>query len=139
MDLYIKIIHNKFEEIFAKHPDLRFDYQPVSSVNQPVNQPVNQLNKCELESNMLNFLCPHCEYFTQVALNDLNCRIFRHGFFVQRNNKNEIVALLNQIDPHETEEACNNYRNNPNITGCCKPFQIINKGSDYFVQKCGYI
>ncbi len=119
-------------------PDLKIEYDKNIVVQMKTVEKIEE-NKCEIEGDCLNFLCPHCGYFTQVLISELNCRIFRHGSFVRKNEKNEIVELLQQIGPHETEESCNNLRNNPNISGCCKPFQIIGDQSGYSVQKCGYI
>jgi len=151
MENYIKVIHRKFEEIFELFPASRFPLEPYQLIenNQskylPNEKPTDieksiDANKCEIEGNILNFLCPHCKYYTEVAINELNCRIFRHGFVVQKNEKGEIIALLSQIGPHESEEKCNELRNQPNITGCCKPFQIIGDNTNgFYVQICGYI
>lgn len=152
MESYIKVIHAKYEELMKEFPGLQIEYDKVISVhdrptiieveNQKKEDIVvsnEKINKCEIEGECLNFLCPHCGYFTQVLLAELNCRIFRHGCFVRKNEKGEVVELLQQIGPHETEETCNNLRSNPNISGCCKPFQIVGDQSGYSVQVCGYI
>jgi hypothetical protein len=134
MDNYIKVIHAKYDEILRENPGISIPWYVK------MESPIENKNRCEREGEFLNFLCPHCEYFTQVAIAELNCRIFRHGFVVQKNEKGEVTALISQIGPHESEAICNELRNSPNISGCCMPFQIVDDGSGGFVvQKCGFI
>lgn len=155
----IKVIHAKYDEILREHPEISIPWyvkmesespKPIVpdksldllkiDLSSPVKTSSENKNRCEREGEFLNFLCPHCEYFTQVAISELNCRIFRHGFVVQKNEKGEVTALISQIGPHESEERCNELRNSPNISGCCMPFQIVDDGSGGFVvQKCGFI
>lgn len=132
IDSYINVIHKKYEEILQEFPNLKI----TETNSKPIELNANPIeNKCEIENDMLNFLCPHCKYYTQVSIADLNCRIFRHGGVIQKHDKYEVM----HIGPHESEEVCNALRNNPNVTGCCKPFQIVGDSSGYFVQICGYI
>ena len=149
MESYIKYIHSKYNEILKLHPNLSIPDNSEYTKKQDsiiIQNPPSQTEsfgtkfKCEKEGEVLNFLCPHCEYFTQVPITELNCRIFRHGYFVQKNEKGEVIALLNQISPHESESSCETLRNNPNISGCCRPFRIDgDESSGYFVNVCGYI
>lgn len=149
----IKVIHSKYDEILHEHPEISIPWYVKTEeetvdlskqIDLPkqidlLNQP-SEIKRCEREGDVLNFLCPHCEYFTTVAIAELNCRIFRHGFVVQKNEKGEVMALISQISPHESEVRCNELRNSPNISGCCMPFQICDDGNGGFiVQKCGFI
>jgi len=73
--------------------------------------------------------CPHCKY--PVLIEELNCRIFRHGVF-KINGK--------QIDPHAPKLSCDFYVKNRLILGCGKPFQIIPNQDDTFIAViCDYI
>jgi len=78
--------------------------------------------------------CPHCKY--PILIEELNCRIFRHGVFKINGT---------QINPHASKELCDFYVKNSLILGCSKPFQIIqNKNSinndDTFIAViCDYI
>lgn len=71
--------------------------------------------------------CPHCK--EQVIIEELNCRIFRHGVF--KDGK--------QIDPHEKKELCDLYVKENKIYGCGKPFMIIEKDDKLIAEICDYI
>jgi hypothetical protein len=58
--------------------------------------------------------CPHCQEF--VIIQELNCKIFRHGTF--RNNGE-------QIPPHSSKEDCDRFFQKNLIYGCGKPFRIV--------------
>ena len=74
-------------------------------------------------------ICPNCHEF--VIIEQLNCKIFRHGVYKQTGV---------QIDPHLCEEICRELKNKNLIYGCGKPFQIIiDVNLDIQVVKCGYI
>jgi hypothetical protein len=72
--------------------------------------------------------CPHCN--DPIIIEQLNCKIFRHGVF-----KNDNI----QINPHATKIECENYITNGLIYGCGKPFKIIEFYNDYHVEVCDYI
>ena len=76
-------------------------------------------------SNILIINCPHC--FQPIIIEELNCRIFRHGALKSNNE---------QINPHATEQECIYYKTNDLIYGCGKPFKINN---DLQVEICDYI
>ena len=57
--------------------------------------------------------CPHC--LKPVLIEELNCKIFRHGTFIVNGQ---------QMNPHETKEVCDYFVANKMIYGCGKPFQI---------------
>ena len=74
-------------------------------------------------------ICPHCQI--PVEIEQLNCRIFRHGT-LKHNGQ--------QINPHETKEVCDYFVDNNMIYGCGKPFQIIeNEKKEFVAIVCGYI
>jgi len=78
--------------------------------------------------------CPHCKY--PILIEQLNCRIFRHGVFKIDGN---------QIDPHSPKELCDYYVKNGLILGCSKPFKIIsnqhstNNDDQFIAVICDYI
>ena len=61
-------------------------------------------------------LCPHCKY--PIVIQELNCRIFRHGSWKHNGQ---------QIDPHSPKEFCDEVVKNGKIYGCGKPFLITEK------------
>ena len=71
--------------------------------------------------------CPHCKEQLFIYKKELNCRIFRHGFY----KKN-----LKQINPHLKKEICDNLFKKKLIYGCGKPFRIDKNNKAI---KCGYI
>ena len=85
----------------------------------------------EIEDNkIINIAvkCPHCDLF--MVIEQLNCRIFRHGI-LRSNGK--------QINPHSSKEMCDYYIANERIYGCGKPFRIEKNGDTYIPVICGYI
>ena len=76
--------------------------------------------------------CPHCN--DSVIIEEINCGIFRHG-----------VLKINgqQMDPHSSEQICNELFESGLIYGCGKPFQIrvvLEKEKEVVVaESCGYI
>lgn len=74
-------------------------------------------------------ICPTCA--EPIIIEQLNCRIFRHGVLIE----NGI-----QIDPHSNFELCLYYIENKKIYGCGKPFQIVtNEAGECVAVLCGYI
>jgi hypothetical protein len=72
--------------------------------------------------------CPNCN--DPVIIEQLNCKIFRHGVF-----KNDNI----QINPHASQIECENYVSNGLIYGCGKPFKIIESYNSFDVEVCDYI
>jgi hypothetical protein len=72
--------------------------------------------------------CPHCKEFIEII--ELNCKIFRHGVFIDSGI---------QISPHASKDECDKYVAEDKIYGCGKPFQIILEGEEYIVLVCEYI
>ena len=83
-----------------------------------------------MASEKLNLViqCPHCN--DPILIDQLNCKIFRHG--VMKNDGK-------QINPHATKLECENYITNDLIYGCGKPFIIIELENEYKVEICDYI
>ena len=78
------------------------------------------------DSNTYSFECPYCNLLIQVKKNEIACKIFRHGFFKDKNQ---------QVPPHASKEICDRLVEENKIYGCGKPFRFDGKG----VEKCGYI
>jgi hypothetical protein len=72
--------------------------------------------------------CPHCDEY--IMIEELNCKIFRHGVF--KNNGN-------QIDPHSPKNLCDYYIENNLIYGCGKPFKLLVNNNNYIAEICNYI
>ena len=72
--------------------------------------------------------CPHCNEY--IAIEEINCKIFRHGVF-----KNTGI----QIDPHLPKNLCDYYVENNLIYGCGKPFILVINDGIYTTQMCNYI
>jgi hypothetical protein len=91
----------------------------------------NQSNILEKHINII-VTCPHCNDL--ILIEQLNCRIFRHGILKSNNT---------QINPHASKNDCDNYINNNLIYGCGKPFriiEIINENNNEFkTEICEYI
>ena len=75
-------------------------------------------------------ICPHCQI--SVLIEQLNCKIFRHGTFKHNGQ---------QINPHEPKEVCDYFFANKMIYGCGKPFKIEQKpdSNEFIALICEYI
>jgi hypothetical protein len=72
--------------------------------------------------------CPHCKEL--IIIEELNCKIFRHGVFKETNL---------QINPHATKSECDYLIDNNLIYGCGKPFEIYLINNNYHIKICDYI
>jgi len=73
--------------------------------------------------------CPHCKL--QIAIEAINCAIFRHG--VLKSNGE-------QINPHASKETCDQLISSESIYGCGKPFKVIEDTSGELIAiYCDYI
>ncbi len=79
---------------------------------------------------MIEVYCPHCNGTIIIEIEQLNCKIFRHGVF-KKNGK--------QINPHEKKNLCDEYKEKDLIYGCGKPFIVIVKNDKYTTEICDYI
>jgi len=73
-------------------------------------------------------ICPWCEQY--VLIEQLNCFVFRHGYY-----KN----TFQQIPPHMTKEDIDNLRDRDLILGCAMPFKVSLIDNEYIAEKCDYI
>lgn len=60
--------------------------------------------------------CPHCK--EHIFVEQLNCRIFRHG--VYKHN-------MEQINPHLPKAQCDQLFITNAIYGCGNPFKVVDK------------
>ena len=82
-----------------------------------------------MNSNERVIECPHCQEF--VIIQELNCKIFRHGTFIHNGE---------QIPPHSPKEICDSLVETKQIYGCGKPFIIIVlESGEWKVEICEYI
>ena len=83
-----------------------------------------------MTSNKINLIitCPHCNDL--ILIDQLNCKIFRHGIFKNTNQ---------QINPHSSKSECDHYITNNLIYGCGRPFRIIESENNFTVEICDYI
>ncbi len=79
----------------------------------------NSLVSWDDDAKLIIITCPNCNDL--IAIEKLNCCIFRHGVF---KNNNE------QISPHAAKVECDEYIKNNLIFGCGKPFQILKDNDD---------
>lgn len=86
------------------------------------------------------FQCPNCGGIVQVEQGQLNCRIFRHGyFFVKTGPKSDELVLTTQMNPHESKEVCDQLVQDNKVIGCAKPFRVVERDGLKIVETCGYI
>ena len=74
--------------------------------------------------------CPHCLQSILIMSNEINCAIFRHGAY---------KANLQQMNPHENKEICDDLFDKKLIYGCGKPFRLIKRDDKYVADVCEYI
>lgn len=84
----------------------------------------------ELSStSMIIVQCPHCG--CDVIIEQLNCKIFRHGVFKDSGK---------QINPHAPKIDCDMYIEKELIYGCGKPFIVLQQSDNsYKAEICDYI
>jgi len=78
----------------------------------------------------LVLLCPHCKNQFIVNTNEINCGIFRHGYY--KDSKQP-------IPPHTPKEICENLIKDELVYGCAGPFRIIKENDEYKTEICDYI
>ena len=87
-----------------------------------------------MESALTNLIvvCPHCKEY--IIIEQLNCKIFRHGI---------LKVNLIQIDPHSSKEQCDSFINDKLIYGCGFPFKLVENMIEnkkvYTTEVCEYI
>ena len=88
----------------------------------------NTITTVTKDNDVLIFSCPHCQDQVIVRLQDVNCKIFRHG--IKKSN-------YEQINPHATKELCDSLVERGEIYGCGKPFKLSDDLTQ--VEMCDYI
>ena len=73
--------------------------------------------------------CPHCKDNIVVNINEINCKIFRHGIYKDS---------FKQIDPHLDKENCDKLFNDNKIYGCGKPFELVEHKNSFIAVECEY-
>lgn len=78
------------------------------------------------------FNCPHCDLPIQVADNEVNCQIFRHGV---------VKSTGQQVSPHLSKEKCDFLAEQNLVYGCCKPFKLLRnqEGLVTHTDRCDYV
>lgn len=80
------------------------------------------------EDPQLGYLiCPHCGGLIDVKLTEIRCGIFRHA--AMKDNSGP-------VDPHASQQVCEDLVAAGKIHGCGKPFQI---DGQFKVSVCDYI
>ena len=97
------------------------------------------LKRLENDSSMYVFECPHCSLLIEVPVNQLNCRIFRHGG----------TSTFKPIKPHAVKgryvAMAPDYTRREwppvpgQIYGCGQPFRIVNHTGSLTAVPCGWI
>ncbi len=77
------------------------------------------------------FSCPHCDGEILVQWQDVNCKIFRHGVYSQKDKEGL------PINPHETKENIEKLVDEKAIWGCGKPISMTKDNKEVFA--CNYI
>ena len=73
------------------------------------------------ELNCYFFECPHCNGGIIVNKNEVNCKIFRHGY---------LKGSSNQIDSHAPKDYCDHVVEENLVYGCAKPIKLIYEGTN---------
>jgi len=85
-------------------------------------------NEIIVDNDRYIFKCPHCNDTIIVNVNEVNCKIFRHGIY---------KTSYEQINQHLNKEECDRLYIGEEIYGCGKPFMLdINNMK---VNICDYI
>lgn len=93
----------------------------------------------EKNDNLYIFQCPHCDLWTEVDINQVNCHIFRHAFYYEQLPDGGI-RLTEQIPPHSTKNICDQLIEQNKVVGCAKPFRFVrDEQGEYRAEQCGYI
>lgn len=95
---------------------------------------MSQLRLLENNPRIYYGECPHCGLMLEIPVNQLNCRIFRHG----------ATGTFKPINPHAPQGQYQAVRGTPEwnslagsqIYGCGNPFRV---GTDLVARPCGWI
>ena len=114
-------------------PDISRKIDEPETKNEKVELPLLEHKPVIKDGSIYIFQCPHCDNLTMVDRNDVNCSIFRHGYFINNG------ILSEQVNPHLPKEQCEELVKSGKVVGCCKPFQLERYRDTYIVKKCDYI
>ncbi len=140
-------INSTMQELIEEHEQI-IDFQDLD-ISQTIQFEQNQSLPVKKEigirqpvtldpdTKMYVFLCPHCELYTEVAINQVNCHIFRHAFHYTMNNG--IMELTSQLNPHAPKDICDLLVKENKVIGCAKPFKFVRENDQYFAEVCDYI
>lgn len=81
-----------------------------------------------MSSKPVVVMCPHCNEY--IVIQEINCNVFRHGVFKKTGE---------QIPPHSSKEACDEYVLKQEIYGCGKPFSIDKDQETLVARPCDYV
>jgi hypothetical protein len=90
-----------------------------------------------MNNNSFLFQCPNCDLYIEVRKDQINCSIFRHGFFYEKINNT--INLTSQMNPHTPKNICEDLVKQNKIYGCGKPFKLIVEAGECKPQVCDYI
>jgi hypothetical protein len=83
----------------------------------------------DLQTHSYNYYCPHCGLIIETLKSELQCKIFRHGAYING---------LMQIDSHASKEVCDKLYADGLIYGCGKPYEIYSDNNILKIRICGY-
>jgi hypothetical protein len=89
------------------------------------------------DGNVYIFNCPQCGLYLEVEKSQVNCEIFRHGFFYNQTPYG--IHLTSQMNPHASKNECDFLVRENKIIGCGKPFRMIKEADEYSVVECEYL
>ena len=81
-------------------------------------------------TNSCIYQCPHCLCYVETRLEEINCKIFRHGIL-------KVNGL--QIDPHLPKLGCDQLVADDAIYGCGGPYMLHLKDGQWVAEICGSI
>lgn len=112
----------------AKRRIIRIVPAPVTIENkEPQNNIVEKVSPQKQNKEVIIGTCPHCSESFFVERKDLNCRIFRHGYY---------KSNWTPLDPHLSKTDCLFLKEKNLINGCGGPMEYIESLSKFV--KCDY-
>jgi hypothetical protein len=109
----------------------RLEKAQIESMRKCIDEESVNENRRALhdEVTMWTFLCPHCNQFTEVLKNQVNCQIFRHATFMTGQ----------PINPHLPQALCEQLIQQGQVYGCAKPFRLRFTPEGNYAEICDYI
>lgn len=103
-----------------------------------MNEEQKNVGMIDEKFNLLIFSCPHCAALVEIEKDQINCAIFRHGYFFEKSENGEI-RLTSQMNPHAPKDECELLVSNQKVVGCAKPFRISKVQESYVIEICDYV